>query len=271
MDWTAMAAPWLRMEAETDQAHAPVLTELMRRADLKPGQSILDIGPGAGISLLKAAQAVGPSGKVTGIEIAPPFAERAQARTPDTVQVIVGNAADHIYRDAPFDVAISLFGVMFFENPEAAFAHIRKSLSPGADLHFACWGPPQHNPWFAMPARMASQVFGPGPSFDPDGPGPMALADPDKIAGILTAAGWKVEVDTQDLHLTPDGPPNQVADMHMNIGGGAHRMRLSKEAGTLTEAHKTALRALLVDGFADMVVDGAVRVPARLNFVRATA
>lgn len=271
MDWQAMAAPWLRAEAETDAAHAPVLDHLMARSGLTPGQSVLDIGPGAGVSLVRAAKDVGPEGRVTGIEIAPPFAERARARVPDHVQVIVADAATQSYDPAGYDAAISLFGVMFFANPVQAFANIRTALKPGAALTFACWGPPQANPWFSMTGRLAAEVLGGAPGFDPDTPGPMSLADPDKITRILTDAGWQPQIDTQDLHLTPMGPPEQVAQMHMTIGGAAHAMRLAKEAGTLTQDHKDAVRARLIAGFAALASEGQVRVPARVHLVRATA
>ena len=271
MDWQAMAAPWLRAEAETDAAHAPILDRLMTRAGLTPGQSVLDIGPGAGVSLLRAAKAVEPNGRVTGIEIAPPFAERARARVPGHVQVIVADAATHSYDPAGYDAAISMLGVMFFANPEQAFANIRTALKPGAALTFACWGPPKANPWFSMTGRIASEVLGTKAAFDPDSPGPMSLADPDKITRILTEAGWQSEIETQHLHLTPVGTPEEVANLHMTIGGAAHAMRLAKEADILTQTHKDAVRAGLVAGFAALQDGGQVRVPARVHLVRATA
>lgn len=271
MDWKAIAEPWLRVEADTDAAHAPVLKGLMARADLGSGQSVLDIGPGAGVSLLHAAVAVGPTGRVTGIEIAPPFAERAIARAPKNVELLIGDAANYPFAGDGFDAAISLFGVMFFPDPDQAFAHLRTALKPGAALNFACWGPPKANPWFSMPGRIAAEVFGPGPGFDPDVPGPMSLCDPNKINRILSGAGWSVDIDTQDLHLTPRGTPEDVGKTHSIIGAAGMRMGVEKAAGTLTQAHREAVRSKLVAGFAELVEGGTVRVPAQIHFVRATA
>lgn len=271
MDWNAMAAPWLRVEAETDAAHAPVREALMAKAELRAGYSVLDIGPGAGISLLDAAEAVGPSGHVTGIEIAPPFAERAVSRVPKNVEVCIGNAADYPFDPGSFDAAISLFGVMFFADPVPAFEHIRVTCKPGAALSFACWGPPGANPWFSMPGRVAADVFGPGPAFDPDVPGPMAFGNKDKIHRILSAAGWTVEIETKALHLTPQGSPGDVSAMHMTIGAAAMRMATAKEAETLSETHRESVRAGLIAGFSEMVEGGIVRVPAQVHLVRAIA
>lgn len=203
----------MRVEAETDAAHAPVRETLIAKAALRVGQSVLDIGPGAGISLLDAAEAVGPTDHVTGIEIAPPFAARAVSRVPDNVEVCIGNAADYPFASGSFDAAISLFGVMFFADPVSAFEHIRSVCKPGTALTFACWGPPHANPWFGMPSRVAAEVFGPGPAFDPDVPGPMAFGDKDKINRILVAAGWVADIYTKALHLTPNGSPDDVRPM----------------------------------------------------------
>ncbi|WP_224815095.1 class I SAM-dependent methyltransferase [Hasllibacter sp. MH4015] len=271
MDWTAMAAPWLRIEADTDAAHAPVRHELMARANLKKGQRVLDIGPGAGITLLDAARAVGPDGQVTGIEVAPPFADRARERTPRNVDVIVADAQDHAFEPATFDAAISLFGVMFFRDSVAAFANIRRAMKPGAPLHFACWGPPERNPYFTMPGRVAAGVFGPGAAFDPTGPGPMRFGDVEKLHAILSDAGWSAEIETLDMVLAPPGSPEHVASIQMTIGAASMRIGQAKDAGTLTDSQRDAVKAGMVEGFAEMVEDGAVRVPGNFHFVRAVA
>lgn len=266
-----MAAPWLRVEPETDAAHAPVRSHLMARAGLLPGQRVLDIGPGAGVSLLDAAAAVGPTGHVTGIEIAPPFAERARERVPGHVDVIVADAQSYEFAPPAYDAAISLFGVMFFEDSVAGLANIRSAMKPGAMLDFACWGPPQHNPWFTAPGQVAETVFGPGESFGIEEPGPMRFSDVDGLKAVLRDAGWTPEIETRDLHLTPLGGPEDVARLHMSIGAAAMRMRLAKEAGTLTDAQREQVRKGLTEFFEGMVVDGAVQVPARIHFARATA
>ncbi|MEL7105418.1 MAG: class I SAM-dependent methyltransferase [Pseudomonadota bacterium] len=271
MDWNAMAAPWLQVEAQTDAAHGPVLDGIMARAGLQPGQRVLDIGPGGGVSLVRAAHAVGPAGHVTGIEIAPPFAKRARARVPGHVTVDLGDAQTHPFAEGSYDAAISLFGVMFFEDSVAAFSNIRAALKPGGALTFACWGAREANPWFSMPGQVAEHVLGPGPAPDPDAPGPMRFGDAQALDALLRRAGFQPEVEPVDLHLTPQGHPEEVADMMMTIGSATSRMRAAADNGTLSDEQTRAVRTGLVAGFAEMVEGGAVRVPARINFVRAIA
>lgn len=271
MDWNALAAPWLKVEAQTDVAHAPVLDGVMARAGLTLGQRVLDIGPGGGVSLLRAADAVGPMGHVTGIEVAPPFVARARARAPAHVTVSEGDAQTHLFDPAGFDAAISLFGVMFFQDSVAAFQNIHRAMQPGATLSFACWGSRDANPWFAMPGRVAADVLGPGPVPDPDAPGPMRFADPAKLASILQRAGWRADIETVDLYLTPAGSPADVAEIMMTIGSATSRMRLAAEEGRLSDQDIEDIRQGLTDGFVQFLNAGEVRVPARINFVRATA
>lgn len=271
MDWNAIAAPWLRVEAETDAAHAPIVEGLIKRAGLQVGQSVLDIGPGGGVSLLAAAQAVGSTGHVTGIEIAPPFAERAQSRVPENVSVHVGDATDYPFVGRSYDAAISMLGVMFFAEPERAFAHIRGALKPGAVFCFAAWGAPEANTWFDAPAQVADDVFGPGPALNLDAPGPLSLSDAGKITRLLTSAGWSVAIDTQDLILTPRGSPEDVAALYVTIGAAAMRMGVAKAKGTLTQEHRDALRAGLIALFTQMTEGDRVCIPAQVHYVRAIA
>lgn len=266
-----MSAPWLRIEADTDAAHAPVRARLMEMASLQPGQNVLDIGPGGGVTLIDAAAAVGPSGHVTGLEIAPPFADRARERVPSHVSVVEGDGQTHRFEPAQFDAAISLFGVMFFQDSVAAFANIRSALRPGGALTFACWGPPEKNPYFSLAGKIAAEVFGPGETFDPNGPGPMRFGNADLLNDILVQAGWTPEIVTEDVDLTPLGAADNVAKVHMTIGAAAMRIRQAKEAGTLTDDQRENVRAGLTQAFGEMEVAGEVKIPANIHFVRAIA
>jgi SAM-dependent methyltransferase len=90
-----------------------------------------------------------------------------------------------------FDLVFSRFGVMFFADPKAAFANLRSSLGPGGRLCFVCWQALAQNPWMSVPLRAVAQVIPLPPPPAPDAPGPLAFADPDRVRGILTGAGFR--------------------------------------------------------------------------------
>jgi SAM-dependent methyltransferase len=112
---------------------------------------------------------------------------------------------------SPFDVALSQFGVMFFEDPVAAFTNIAGLLRPGGRLGFACWQSLDRNPWFVGPV-LAPFVPAPlpaGPGTSPTGP--FTLADPDRVTTILTAAGF-ADVDGVDHELVVEAAGLAVID-----------------------------------------------------------
>ncbi len=76
---------------------------------------------------------------------------------------------------------------MFFDDPVGAFAHLAGFSAPGAGLLFSCFRGPSENEIFS---GIGSLLPPPATRPDPHAPGPMAFADPDRVRGILTQAGW---------------------------------------------------------------------------------
>ena len=89
-----------------------------------------------------------------------------------------------------FDLLASNFGLMFFGDPVAAFAHLRRAASPGPRMAFVCWRSLTENPWMEVPMRAVSPHVPPRPKPDPQAPGMFAFADPQRVSHVLTAAGW---------------------------------------------------------------------------------
>ncbi|WP_168193147.1 class I SAM-dependent methyltransferase [Rhodophyticola sp. CCM32] len=266
MDWLEIARPWLAHEREIELSHAPVLQALMARTNLREGSRVLDIGIGSGASLLAAAEAVGAEGHVLGLDIAPPLAARAAERAPAHAEVALGDAQTHAFAPAAVDTVISMFGVMFFADPVAAFRNIRSAVKPQGRLCFACWADRSANPWFSVSAEAAASVMGPGDTpDDPHASGPFAFADAARVLAILQAAGWQAEVSTRDLHLTPGCTAVALADLHTGIGPATRRLRQENA----DEATRNAVRAALVAGFAGFEEAGMVRVPARVHLFHA--
>ena len=265
IDWDAAAAPWLKAEAGLESAHQIVLYGIMRRAELRPGQRVLDIGCGTGASLLAAADAVGESGHVTGVDIAPPLADRARERVPANVDVLVGDAGT-LEHDRPFEAAVSSFGTMFFSDTPSAFSTIRKAVQPGARFVFSAYGPPPKNPWFTVPRASVEAQVGPLPKPDPAAPGPFRFADADKATSAIQSSGWDVNVETEALNLRTRQSAAGLADMHLLI---AEAMMLANHE--ITDNDRNAIRNNMRNGFEEFGTDNAVEVPAEVHFFTATA
>jgi SAM-dependent methyltransferase len=135
-----------------------------------------------------------------------------------------------------FDAAFSRFGVMFFNDPVAAFTNIRGSLKPSGRLVFACWRPLNQNPWMAL------SFLPPIAPFDPMAPGPFAFADAGRVESILASAGFgSVKVSPFDAAI---GGANleQTLQLALNVGPLGAALRENPER---SETVANAVRDLL--------------------------
>ncbi len=182
----------------------------------QPGETVIDIGCGAGATSFEASQAVGSTGKVLGIDISRPMLavarQRAQAEAYTHVEFVHGDAQT---MEPPSDLAnviVSRFGVMFFDDPVAAFTNIAAMTVAGGRLAFVCWGPMEANEWMWVPGLAVSGILPMPPAGDPSAPGPFAFHDPERVESILTTAGWE-DVTFEDVNEpTYLGGPGSVED-----------------------------------------------------------
>ncbi|MGH2843475.1 MAG: class I SAM-dependent methyltransferase [Solirubrobacteraceae bacterium] len=184
------AAVWPKREKLT----TAVTGVLLERVAPTPGESVLDIGSGGGVAALAVARLIG-TGTVVGADISAPLHELARGRADQenlaNVSFVVADVQNETVPGGPFNVAISQFGVMFFDAPERAFANIRRQLVRGGRLGFACWRAAEFNRWFIGPALAGLVPPPPPPQPGRAATHPFSLADPDHTAAILGAAGWR--------------------------------------------------------------------------------
>ncbi|WP_235735295.1 class I SAM-dependent methyltransferase [Nocardioides alcanivorans] len=200
--WTDRACAWVANDELFDHLFAPVTAAVLAAADIRDGESVLDVGCGSG-TLLEAAVAKGAS--ATGVDISGPMVEAARIRVP-TASATEADAqtADLLaLPGALFDVVMSRFGVMFFADPITAFANLR-AAAPDGRLAFACWRSRDENPMFSQGIDLlnAELVAPPAPT-PPGEPGPTSLSDPDRLDDVLSRAGWR-NVDLQPLDFVCD-------------------------------------------------------------------
>ena len=176
---------------------------LRRAAGVQPRDHVLDIGCGAGQTTRQAAAAA-RAGSALGVDVCAPAIERARelARAEGLANVSFeqANAQVHQFPQQRFDLAISRFGTMFFDDPVAAFGNIGRALRPAGRLVMMVWQAPERNDWEVAIRRSLAAAAGPAAGAA-DGPDPFSLGDPPTVTGILRAAGLA------DVAFTDVGEP----------------------------------------------------------------
>ena len=122
----------------------PVSKTLVRAADLQPGEHVLDVACGTGHVTRAAAERVGSTGTVVGIDIAPDMIEVAKSvRVPGGARVDwhIADAAALPIPDASVDVVLCQMGLMFMENKAGAVAEMRRVLAPTGRIVINTPGP----------------------------------------------------------------------------------------------------------------------------------
>jgi SAM-dependent methyltransferase len=209
--WNDEAGPkWVAFADRLDGHIEPLGRLAMERAGVAPGERVLDVGCGCGQSTLLLGERVGRAGRVTGIDVSARMLEEAvrRARRAGATHLDF-QAADAQTAEpsgGPFDLAYSRFGVMFFQDPPAAFANLRRALRPDGRLAFVCWQPLAKNPWLLEPLLAAGRHLAlPAPP-EPGAPGPFSLGDPERLRGVLGAAGYtRIEIEDVETQLILGG------------------------------------------------------------------
>ena len=266
--WSDEAGPtWVAQTAAVDATFAPVLEAVLAQAKLTAGEAVVDVGCGAGTSSLGAAEAVGPSGHVLGLDISDTLLTMARENAPANTAFLNADAQMHGFEETPFDALISRFGVMFFADTQAAFTNMANWLKPGGRMAFATWGQISENPFFTLPAAEARAFFGPREKTDPDAPGPFALRDVDKMCDVLRGAGLQdVRGIAHQMLLTPPGDRGALTDLMCKIGP-------AQSALTHFEAYppqEQGFRAQLHAALARFETPQGLRIPAEINIFTGT-
>ena len=269
--WSGKAGDeWAAQAERIDAMLAPIAEVIIQAGAVQAGERVLDIGCGAGATSIAIARRVGAGGGVTGVDLSPQLLGVARRRAAEA-----GAPAEFVEADAgvatfaqPFDVAFSRFGVMFFEAPAAAFAHIRSTLRADGRMAFACWRPIADNPWATIPmAAIEAMLTAPPARPDPDAPGPYSLADKDKVERILRNAEWRdVAVTAWDggINVGGGGSLEEISDFLLRIGPTARA--IAEQSLDVGEA-----RRRLMDRLAPLYQDNGVVLPGACWIVTAKA
>jgi len=191
-DWNgASGREFLEQRERHERMLGRLTARLLTAAPIRDGDSVLDIGCGCGDTTILAARATG-SGQALGADFS--RIQVAEARRIAAAAGVVNarfeiaDAQVHPFGAGVFDVVLSRFGVMFFDDPAAAFGNLRKALRRGGRLVFLCWRTREENPIFTTGFAGAAAALGlrelPGPS------AAFSLAGADQVSALLSVAGF---------------------------------------------------------------------------------
>jgi len=230
---------WAEEWRRTDRALAPVNDALVARVAAQAGAhpAILDIGCGAGTTSLALAKAV-PGAEITGIDLSEALiaVACARARGRAGLRFEAGDAARWAPAAGRFDLIVSRHGVMFFDDPGAAFAHIGSLAAPEAPLVFSCFRDRAENPWVGALGPIFERFAPEALAAPPPPVGPFAFADPERIERIVTGAGFAApSIEAFDFDFVAGAGGDPVADalaFFRRIGPFAALLKaLGEEAG----------------------------------------
>jgi SAM-dependent methyltransferase len=258
---------WAAAQDRIDH-HLGLITEaLLAFTPVKEGQRVLDIGCGGGTTTLLLRERLGADGAVTGIDISAPNLGVACARAHAgmaNVAFVEADAATYDFQPV-FDLAFSRFGVMFFDEPIAAFLNLQKALTKGGKLTFVCWRTFKENEWAFAPYAAALNLLPSQEPTDPHAPGPFAFADGERVRSILTQAGFTdIVVRPHDTTVNLGATTEEAVTEALTIGP------LARAAAELDDIARDKIRARIAPVLAGYETPYGITPPAAVWLVSAS-
>jgi SAM-dependent methyltransferase len=246
---------WVDEQQLLDRTYESIEKTLADEAVAFGARQVLDFGCGSGATTLAVARALRSGGLATGIDISAPLIDVARARAQragSPAQFVCADAQTHRFEPASFDLAISRFGVMFFDDPVAAFKNLRRGATDDARLRLVVFRSISENPFMTTAERAAAPMLPNLPPRKPDAPGQFAFADERRVRRILEDAGW-LQVGFAPVDIACSFPAADLERFFTRLGPLGQVLRDSDEATRQRVIHD--VRA----AFETYVRDGEVR------------
>jgi ubiquinone/menaquinone biosynthesis C-methylase UbiE len=236
---------WLSNLADSEAPLVPVSTAIFEAASLRTGESVLDVGCGAGATTVEAARMVGPAGRVVGLDISPEMIDAARRRS-DAVNIewLVADAGENDLPTQAFDAIISRFGLMFFSDPEAAFRRLYTACRRSGRLVASVWAQRAEVPYLAVPYEILTSVLDKhGAHYTPVSgvDGPFSLGNPEQTAELFRRAGWTridCKLRSDPIYVGGPGTVQHAADALVRVSSlltGQPKELIAEARNALTE------------------------------------
>lgn len=194
---------WVQAQPLLDALFAPFSERLVEGARTRSARSVIDVGCGTGATTLALAEALDSGAHCVGVDVSAPMIAAARARALASASAacfVCADAARHDFAPGAADLIVSRFGVMFFERPVDAFAHLRAALRSGGALHAIAWRGSDENAFMTTAERAAAPLLPDLPARRPGAPGQFAFADRTFVREVLARSGWQ-DVDIHPLDI----------------------------------------------------------------------
>ncbi len=239
---------WTDRQEMQDAFLAPIAEMLYARARLAPGERVIDVGCGCGVTTLEIARRVGSAGRAIGLDISAPMIARARERglADAAVEFVLADATTHEFAPGWANLLFSRFGVMFFADPVLSFANLREGLARGGRAVFACWREPRLNPWQMIALKAACKHAPRLPDLGPEDPGPFSFANQERVRRILAEAGFDaIALTPIDFELDIAAGRGFEAALATSLEIGAASRALEGQPEDLRAAAAEEIRAAL--------------------------
>ncbi len=266
-DWNRVAGGWEKWDRFFDEQMAFLNHRLVADARLRSGLRVLDLGSGTGYPAVLAAQTVGPTGSVMGIDLAEQMLEVARRKASslklNNVTFRTGDVTTLPFESASFDAVTSRFCLMFLPDVPKAAAEIARVLKPGGWLAASVWSAPDRNPSLALSLEAIKQVVELPPP-DPAAPGIFRLAKPGDLSAMLQTAGF---TDLTDQEFPAEWSYASAEEYYTSLLELA--APIQNLMAKLSSGQTEQVRRLILEGAARYRRDGRVTFPITVRIVAA--
>jgi ubiquinone/menaquinone biosynthesis C-methylase UbiE len=223
---------WVDEQELIDRVLQPFADLLIEGISTASGSDVLDVGCGTGTTTLAAARLLGARGHCVGVDISETMIAAACSRAERegaAATFVRDDAEIHAFKPASFDLIISRFGVMFFNDSVRAFANLKRAAKNSAQLRFIAWRGPADNPFMTVAERAAAPFLPNAPARDPNAPGQFAFADQNRVRRILEESGW-IDIDIEPVDVACTFPEKELIRYFTRFGPLGRALPAADEA-----------------------------------------